>query len=154
MNILALDLGTKMGWASLINGERKSGSVNFAGKKFDGKGKKYLNFMNWLYSLTEPMPSLDAIYYEDVKRHNGVYAAHAYGGFEAIITAWCEDAEVPYISVPVGTIKKHATGKGNADKDMMLEYARQLGYNPSDHNEADAIHIRQYALINAGWCDS
>ncbi len=30
------------------------------------------------------------------------------------LTAWCEHHNIPYQGVPVGTIKKHATGKGNA----------------------------------------
>ena len=38
-------------------------------------------------------------------------------------------------------IKKFATGKGNANKEAMIEAAKELGYNPKDDNEADAIHI-------------
>ena len=50
----------------------------------------------------------------------GVDAAHVYGGLMATLTAWCEHHNVPYEGVQVGTIKKHATGKGNADKPAML----------------------------------
>ena len=39
-------------------------------------------------------------------------------------------------------IKKHATGKGNASKPMMIEAARnKLGYTGADDNEADALWI-------------
>ena len=54
----------------------------------------------------------------------GVDAAHAYGGFMAHLTAWCEHHNIPYAGVPVGTIKKHATGKGNASKDLMIGAAK------------------------------
>ena len=38
-------------------------------------------------------------------------------------------------------IKKFATGKGNANKQAMVDAAIALGYDPEDDNEADAIHL-------------
>ncbi len=43
--------------------------------------------------------------------------------------------------VPVGTIKKHATGKGNASKQEMVACARARGHQPADDNEADALAL-------------
>ena len=80
-----------------------------------------------------------------VIEHLGVDAAHAYGGFMAHLTAWCEHHQIPYQGIPVGTIKKHATGKGNASKDEMIAAARQLGHSPADDNEADALALLAYA---------
>ena len=52
------------------------------------------------------------------------------------------DLDCQIIGIPVGTIKKHATGKGNASKEMMIEAARKkLGYKDDDDNEADALWI-------------
>jgi Holliday junction resolvasome RuvABC endonuclease subunit len=75
-----------------------------------------------------------------------VDAAHAYGGFMAHLTAWCEHHQIPYQGVPVGTIKKHATGKGNASKDEMIAAMKALGHSPTDDNEADALALLHYAL--------
>ena len=50
----------------------------------------------------------------------GVDAAHVCGGLLATLSAWCEHHQIPYQGVPVGTIKKYATGKGHADKDEMI----------------------------------
>ena len=36
------------------------------------------------------------------------------------LTAWGELRGVPYQGVPVGTIKRHATGSGNAPKQAMI----------------------------------
>ena len=51
------------------------------------------------------------------------------------------DRNIPYQGVPVGTIKKHATGKGNAGKDDMIASVRLRGHTPADDNEADALSL-------------
>ena len=53
-------------------------------------------------------------------------------------------------SVPVGTIKRHATGKGNAPKEAMIAAARARGFSPADDNEADAIAILHWAIETNG----
>jgi Holliday junction resolvasome RuvABC endonuclease subunit len=57
------------------------------------------------------------------------------------LTAWCEHHQIPYQGIPVGTIKKHAAGKGNASKYEMVAAVRGRGHSPSDDNEADAIAL-------------
>jgi Holliday junction resolvasome RuvABC endonuclease subunit len=44
------------------------------------------------------------------------------------------------MGVPVGTVKKTATGRGNASKEDMMAAARARwpGWEPVDDNEADA----------------
>ena len=85
-----------------------------------------------------------------MRRHVGTDAAHVYGGLLATLTAWAETAGVAYQGVPVGTIKRHATGKGNANKDAMMAAARARGFSPADDNEADAIAILLWALETRG----
>jgi Holliday junction resolvasome RuvABC endonuclease subunit len=69
----------------------------------------------------------------------------------ATLTAWAESANIAYQGVPVGTIKRHATGKGNANKDAMMAAARARGFSPADDNEADAIAILLWAIETNGW---
>jgi Holliday junction resolvasome RuvABC endonuclease subunit len=107
---------------------------------------RFLRFKRWLTEIKNSVEGLDAVYFEEVRRHVGVDAAHAYGGFMAHLTAWCEHHQIPYQGVPVGTIKRHATGKGNADKHAMLTAMRALGYTPVDDNEADALALLRWAL--------
>ena len=68
-------------------------------------------------------------------------AAQAYGGYLAHLTAWAEMFKIQYRGVPVGTIKRHVTGRGNADKDAVIAAVRALGFDPIDDNEADALAI-------------
>ncbi len=63
----------------------------------------------------------------------------------ATLTAWAEHHDVPYRGVPVGTLKKHATGKGNANKAEVLAAVQARGFEPGDDNEADAIAILLWA---------
>jgi hypothetical protein len=48
---------------------------------------------------------------------------------------------IPYSGVGVGTIKKSATGRGNAGKPEMIAAMRRLGHLPDDDNEADALAL-------------
>ena len=93
---------------------------------------------HWLTELDQLSGPIAAICFEEVRRHAGTDAAHVYGGLMATLTAWAELRGVPYQGVPVGTIKRHATGKGNADKEAMIAAVRARGFTPADDNEADA----------------
>lgn len=145
--VLALDLGTTTGWAlRSADGSISSGTESFKPHRFEGGGMRYLRFKHWLTEVKQTSDGIDAVYFEEVRRHLGVDAAHAYGGFMAHLTAWCEHHQIPYQGIPVGTIKKHATGKGNASKDEMIAAMKARGHSPADDNEADALALLHYAI--------
>ena len=145
--MLALDLGTTTGWALHgFDGLITSGTTSFKPGRYDGGGMRYLRFTNWLTEIDRLSGPIEAIWFEEVRRHAGTDAAHVYGGLMATLTAWAELRGVPYEGVPVGTIKKHATGRGNADKKAMIAAARARGFSPADDNEADAIAILLWAI--------
>ena len=145
--ILALDLGTTTGWALRgSDGHITSGSESFRPQRFEGGGMRFLRFKRWLTELKAVTSGIDALHFEEVRRHVSTDAAHVYGGFLATLTAWCEHHQIPYQGVPVGTIKKYATGKGNASKDEMVASARARGHAPVDDNEADALALLHWAI--------
>jgi len=151
LKILALDLGTTTGWAlrgfdSMIT----SGTVSFKPGRYDGGGMRYLRFTNWLTEIDRLSGPIEAIYFEEVRRHLGTDAAHVYGGLMASLTSWAELRGIPYQGVSVGTIKKHATGKGNANKLVMIDAVRARGFTPTDDNEADAIALLLWAIETRG----
>jgi len=149
--ILALDLGTTCGWAlSTRDGSITSGSESFKPQRFEGGGMRYLRFKRWLTEIKQVADGIDLVVLEEVRRHAGVDAAHAYGGFLATLTAWCEHHQIPYQGVPVGTIKKHATGKGNAGKAEMVAAMQARGHQPGCDNEADALALLHWALAQGG----
>jgi hypothetical protein len=149
--ILALDLGTTTGWALRgFDGLITSGTASFKPGRYDGGGMRYLRFTNWLTELDRLSGPIATIWFEEVRRHAGTDAAHVYGGLLASLTSWGELRGIPYAGVPVGTIKRHATGKGNANKDAMIAAAQARGFNPADDNEADAITILHWAIETRG----
>ncbi len=149
--IIALDLGTTTGWAMrTADGVITSGAATFKPGRYDGGGMRYLRFRGWLEQLRRYAGSVESVHFEEVRRHNGVDAAHIYGGFLATLTSWCEHRVIPYQGVPIGTIKKFISGKGNADKQAVIDAVRARGFNPSDDNEADAIALLLWSLDQKG----
>jgi Holliday junction resolvasome RuvABC endonuclease subunit len=144
--ILALDLGTKLGWA-LCNrdGRISHGTENFTPHVTWLPGQKWLRYRAWL-SRHIVDNNVQQIVYEDVKRHVGVLAAHAYGGYLAMLEMVAGQHNVKLLPVGVGTIKKHWTGNGAAKKDEMIAEAKKRGFRPSTDNAADALAILHWAI--------
>ena len=150
-SILALDLGTSTGWAlQSPDGTITSGTVSFRPSRYDGGGMRYVRFRAWLDGVADDEPDIAAIHFEEVRRHLSTDSSHIYGGQLATLTAWCEQRSIAYQGVPVGTIKRFITGKGNADKIAVTEAIRARGYSPADDNEADAISILLWVLETKG----
>jgi Holliday junction resolvasome RuvABC endonuclease subunit len=145
---LCLDLGTTTGFAVGDKGLMLSGVWSFRPGRFEGGGMRFVKFRTKLAEIKESFPAshpITHVFFEEVRRHRGVDAAHVYGGLMAVLTAWCEENNIPYSGVPVGTIKMHFTGKGNASKEMMIAECERRNLNPFDDNEADAIAIFDWA---------
>lgn len=137
MKIIAIDPGTRCGYAISHDGVVSHGILDLSARRFEGGGMRFLRFGNL---LREMLPA-DTIVFEEVRRHAGTDAAHVYGGLIAVLTSICEEQRIPYTGIPVGTIKKHATGKGNANKDAMVAWAQQRWPDVYDDNVADALAI-------------
>ena len=149
--LMALDLGTTTGWAlSSSDGAIVSGTVSFRPSRYDGGGMRYLRFGAWLEQLAKDTGRIGVVHFEEIRRHLSTDAAHVHGGLLATLTSWCEQHSIPYQGVPVGTIKRHVTGKGNAGKAEIISAVRARGYAPGDDNEADALAILLWAIETHG----
>jgi len=146
MRILGLDLGNKTGWSLFDDGVITHGVwINYESSKsrFEGAGMRYISFTDSLDRLPRP----DRVYFEEVRSHrragqisDNVGAAQVYGAYLAILSVWCEQKGIPYGSFGVSEIKKRATGKGNANKELVMEAAAKISRHAfPDDNEADAF---------------
>lgn len=94
--MLALNLGTTTGWALYMTDSTITiGTISFEPGRFEGGGMRCLRFRRWLDELRTLAPDLAAVHFEEVRRHAGVDAAHAYGGFLVTLTGWCEYHPIP-----------------------------------------------------------
>ena len=77
--VLSLDLGTSAGWAlQSPDGHISAGTVSLKHTRYDGGGMRYLRFRRWLEQLDLDAGPIEAIYFEEVRRHAGTDAAHPY----------------------------------------------------------------------------
>ena len=82
--ILALDLGQRTGWAVRNrDGAIASGVHEFRPGRFEGGGMIWLRFRAWLQEVDETSGGVGVVVFEEVRRHLGTNAAHAYGGYLA-----------------------------------------------------------------------
>jgi crossover junction endodeoxyribonuclease RuvC len=145
MKILALDLGTRTGWALLEDGHVESGVQVFDVKRGESPGMRYLRFNRWLEEMASADPRPDVIVFEQA-HHRGGAATEVAAGFSTRVLEFCARHGIEHASVHTATLKKFATGKGNADKEAMLGAARErFKPNLADDNEADALWILEYA---------
>lgn len=139
IKILALDVATKTGWKT----STASGSWDFKVKRGESEGMKLIRFK----SKVREMMLLEDIKVVAYERAAGLHKASIIAQSEMIgvLKDLCIELGVEYAAYSAKEIKKFATGNGNAGKPLMVSKAIELGFNPEDDNEADAIHIYRYA---------
>jgi crossover junction endodeoxyribonuclease RuvC len=77
--------------------------------------------------------------------------AHQIGELHGIIRFWLYKHEIPLLLVAPAALKKFVTGKGNAEKDLMLlEVFKRWGHSAGDNNAADAIGLLYIGLAYKG----
>ena len=151
VNILALDLGTKTGYAlRRRDGRVQHGTVNFTPRKGWSEGQKWVRYRAWLASIMRD-EQIHRVAYELVIRHEVKGrplwdAAHAYGAFQAITHMVCDSFNVDAIGVNLATVKKSFTGSGRAKKEDMMVQAKARGFKVVDDNDADALAILHWAV--------
>lgn len=147
ITVLALDLGTKCGYAlRKRDGRVIHGTEIFTPRKSWTPGQRGLRFRSWLVEILNTH-QVHQIAYEAVQRHIGTDAAHLYGLFEGLVWMAADSACIPVKSVGVGVIKKSWTGWGDTAKEGMIAEARRRGYRPDSDNAADALAILDWALM-------
>jgi Holliday junction resolvasome RuvABC endonuclease subunit len=152
MTYLCLDLASQTGWCVIINGDVKaSGTQSFHKKRGESNGIMFLRLHKWLADMLLLCDGkVDVCAYEQAHFRGGP-ATEICVGMQTHVQSWCASHSIESAPVPTQTLKKHATGKGTADKDAMIKKATEiLGHAPADDNEADAVCIGMWAVENFG----
>lgn len=77
-------------------------------------------------------------------------SAHRRAGLWWRVVELISDSGISVIEVPVSTLKKWGTGRGNASKDMMLAAAVRRWDRVSQNDEADAAWLADVAAYHGG----
>jgi hypothetical protein len=162
MNILALDLGSTTGLAwgpTDIRFPTIVGSETWATEKElklmrhnrgDRRGDlRIILFYDWLTRL-HLRCKCEAIVFEDVQFASSLAQTQLWSSFRT--TVWLAFPKTLIEAVPVGTLKKFATGFGSASKDAMAAAMERqhpaLLKECSDENAVDAAWLWLWAQVN------
>lgn len=162
MKAIGLDLGSTLGWSTyddskLPESPIESGVMIFQNKSGMHPGQRYSEYNSFIVNMIAEFDP-DFICYEKVESHTSkvgnrttfnVKAAHLYGFFKNALIGACADYGIDCVGLPVGAIKKFATGKGNAKKQVMLKAAQRAFRHKilADDNEADSLWILTFGIV-------
>lgn len=142
--ILALDLGTRTGWALRTDtGIDGSGAWKLPSAE---PGRAYSEFFERLTDevrLSRPT----FLAYEDVpaRAHRGGDAAHRWGGFESLVLVAARWNDVRVVPVPIQSWKKYAGLPAASGPDEALAACRGLHPEVRSPDQAVAIFVAHTA---------
>lgn len=146
MKILALDCATRTGWAVLMDGAVESGVQVFDVRRGESRGMRFLRFRAWLNQMLDQVKP-EVLIFEQAHHRGGAATEVGVGLATRVMELACE-REIEYQTVHTGTLKKFATGKGNAGKPAMIAAAKERFPTQvvEDDNQADALLILAWAM--------
>lgn len=177
--VLGLDLGSTCGYSYAYHplGQpvdpdkvvMHMGQLDLSAGAFDSGGIRFVRLRQFLTVLKPDLVAVEDVKYTPAEKPNRVNV-HAiisraatsmelFGGFKATVAAWCEENRVPCTSFPIGTIKRRATGKGNANKSDIIAACNALfgtEMDPDDYasagydNAADSAYVCLLAMETYG----
>ena len=143
MRALAVDPATRTGFALDSGAGLVVGTLDLSTSRLSSPGQCFRFFSRWLQDLIDEH-DIEVLIFERA------YGFRKGSEFLAGLAAVChqQDDRVAVIEANVSTLKKFATGKGNANKAMMIEAAKNHGFDTTDDNEADAYLLLEYFRRN------
>jgi len=147
IKILALDMATKLGWATNVALPISSGVEVFDVNRGASPGARYFKFVKWLQDrIKEIQP--DLVVYEQASQRGGA-ATEILIGFTTHLQSVCFMKKIEHVAIRADHIKIFATGKGKAEKeDMIKAYINKFNIIPIDDNHCDAMWILAYGEDN------
>ncbi|MDR1089804.1 MAG: hypothetical protein LBL79_01900 [Prevotella sp.] len=145
-NVMSVDIATHTGYYSTHG----SGTWDFTESMRRNNNKQHQAFRETLIDFIQKY-NIKQIVAEDVscgRSMSQFKATVKLSEFRGILMEICDSLDLPEpVFINLKTVKKWATGNGNADKEMMIRFCKtRWKTNPVDDNEADATHIFMYYI--------
>lgn len=140
IGLMSLDIATETGYCTSVT----SGTWKLGPKKDESKGMRLIRFKGKLKEVCDIL-KIKMIVFEQVAMYGkfpNLVAAEMVG----VLKLFCEENSIEYKSYPPTVIKKFGTGKGNANKDMMVQAAQKYKPGITSDDEADAVILYHFAL--------
>jgi crossover junction endodeoxyribonuclease RuvC len=142
VNVLGLDLSLTSTGVAHCDGSADTWQVKLLG------ADRLISLRDRLVSLLDARVDLAVIEGYAFGRPN--QASHI-GELGGVVRVTLREHNVPFVAVPPSSVKRYATGQGNASKEQMLVAAvKRLGYEGASNDEADALWLRAMALDHYG----
>jgi Holliday junction resolvasome RuvABC endonuclease subunit len=147
MNILAFDLSKSCGWAFSVGWQQPTFGVKELPRgEHVTEGKVFHAFRQWLSEMCQ-FNNPDLLMFEApmVGGEQMRTSAYLLIGLAALVEEYAESVGIDCAQEAVVTVRKHFCGSGRAKKDDVGFRCRQLGWNVTDHNAADALALLDFA---------
>lgn len=147
MNILAIDPATNTGWAT----NRNRGTFDLSVRRDESGGMRLVRLRGKLREM-HLAEKFDLVVFEAQRGGNPKFLGSlvVQAEIQATIKLWCEDSALQYRGYSPSEIKKHATGKGNSNKEKMkaaweVKWGNQIPVESVDDNAIDAMWLLDLA---------
>jgi len=150
VNVVGLDLSTKRIGFAAADGELLSISAHAGAADPYRRLHELKRDLSQAFRLRPPRPDLVVV--EDYAlAAPGRIALVRLGEVGGIVRTWLFEQDWPMALVRPSTVKRFATGNGNAKKEQMIARAVELGARGSvNDDEADAFHLRRMGRAALG----
>ena len=146
MNILALDPATECGWA---HSRGQSGTWSLRVRSDESDGMRLVRLQAKLDEIKHAL-GVDLLVFEAARAMRFGNATRVAGEIGGAVKLWATHNGINYRGYSPSEIKRHATGKGNADKLAMFEAARVKWPRVAGEDEADALWLLDLATNEYG----
>lgn len=152
MRVLALDPATHTGFA---HSSEFSGVWDLSVRKDESSGMRLIRLDSKLNEIRDSL-GVDLLVFEAARggMPGRLGALVVSAEIQGHVKFWCEQNKINFRGYSPTEIKKHATGKGNSGKPLMMEKAEAKwpAVTILDDNHADALWLLDLAMQEYGKC--
>lgn len=152
MSILALDVGTRTGWATHIDGQY-SGQESFPVYNAESSGLLSLRYREWLQEMKRLLGSIDFICFTQSEPINQGDERRIKSIMNTL-EKFADKYEIRLIRNQSGFYSTFQLENSKKDKYLFVKAARAKGWSPGTYREARAVLLWEYEYSLSSFCQN